>query len=367
MQSIDASDEFWRNKAGVIRSFLDGRPAYEKLAEEVAYILERAVRCAGIEYAHVAHRAKTLNSFCEKVNRKGYRNPLSDITDVAGVRITFLYLADRPKLESIAEREFEVMEKVDKVDKSGAERFGYGALHYLVKLGKKASGARYDELKGLVCEIQVRTILQDAWAIVDHHLSYKEESDVPEQLRRKLNALSGLFETADDQFDRLRVEREAYAAEVKKQIAEQGPEFLRHGLDLENLIEYLSWRFSDRGNTSREEAADLLSELTRRGYRELAPIDAAVCASYDALKAYETKYPPINEETGQNGPYSPVGAIRVALSFGGACKAAFAGRLEEFRHLLKPTEGQNKAVQRTRSSRSMKGTVRTSSAAGSRR
>jgi ppGpp synthetase/RelA/SpoT-type nucleotidyltranferase len=60
---------------------------------------------------------------------------------------------------------------------------------------------RYDDLKKLVCEIQVRTVLQDAWAIIDHHLSYKQESDVPKILRRKLNSLAGLVETAHDQFD----------------------------------------------------------------------------------------------------------------------------------------------------------------------
>src|SRR5881396_2330557 len=113
MQGINALEELWRNDASLIRSFLDIRPAYERLAEEVAYILERSVRCAGLEFAHVTHRPKSLNSFCEKVGRRGYKNPLSDITDIAGVRITFLYLSDRLKLESIVEKEFEVLEKAD--------------------------------------------------------------------------------------------------------------------------------------------------------------------------------------------------------------------------------------------------------------
>ena len=364
MRSSDALEQLWRTNATVIRSFLDVRPAYEKLAEEVAYILERAVRCAGIEYAHVAHRAKSLNSFCEKVRRKGYKNPLKNITDIAGVRIAFLYLSDRSRLESIVEKEFEVLEKADKVDKDSPERFGYGALHYLVKLSRRASGARYDELKGLVCELQVRSILQDAWAIVGHHLSYKQESDVPAHLRRKLNALSGLFETADEQFDRLRVEREAYAEEVKKQIVEKELEFLKHDINLDNLIEYLNWRFPDRESTSREDAADLLSELTKYGYRQLAPLDVAMSASYDALKAYETKYPP---KTLVDCPYSPVGAVRVALSYARVRKDNKDKEIEEFQHLVERTDEQNNAVQRTRASRSAKAKNRTSSAAGSRR
>ena len=46
------------------------------------------------------------------------------------------------------------------------ERFGYGALHYVVKVKKLHAGARYDDLKKLCCEIQTQTILQDAWAVV---------------------------------------------------------------------------------------------------------------------------------------------------------------------------------------------------------
>jgi ppGpp synthetase/RelA/SpoT-type nucleotidyltranferase len=54
------------------------------------------------------------------------------------------------------------LRKVDKLEEQEVDKFGYGALHYLVNLGRKSSGARYDDLKRLVCEIQVRTVLQDA-------------------------------------------------------------------------------------------------------------------------------------------------------------------------------------------------------------
>lgn len=202
----DEISKTWEERPDIIRSFIEARPQYEQLCAEVAYILKKRLDDGSIEYSAVTSRAKTLKSFAEKISRKQYESPLSDITDLAGVRVVYLYKADRHLIEKIIETEFDVIEKVDKVEEQEADRFGYGALHYLVHLGRKSSGARYDDLKGLICEIQVRTVLQDAWAIIDHHLVYKQESDVPKVLKRKLNSLSGLFETADDQFDRVRVE-----------------------------------------------------------------------------------------------------------------------------------------------------------------
>src|SRR3954447_23257501 len=180
-----AVDDLWAAQPHVIRKFLELRPRYASLGEEVAYILRTAIRRAGIEFAAITFRAKTMESFCEKVARKKNSSPLSEITDFAGVRIVYLYKSDKEKLEALIEKEFNVIEKVDTGETSDPAKFGYGALHYLINLASGSSGARYDELKNLTCEIQVRTILQDGWAIVAHHLSYKQEADVPPQLRRK--------------------------------------------------------------------------------------------------------------------------------------------------------------------------------------
>lgn len=315
MNNDEALDHLWKNQAVVIRAFLDVRPVFEKLTEEVAYILDKHLRSQNVEFAAITHRAKTLDSFCEKVVRKEYKHPLIEMTDIGGVRIVFLYPASGSKIEAVIKDQFEVIDKIDSTDKDDVDHFGYGAVHYLVKLGKKASGARYDELKGLVCEIQVRTVLQDAWAIVAHHLSYKKESDVPKKLRRKLNALSGLFETADDQFDQLGNEQQAYRAEVKKEMVKRTPDFLKEEINVENMTEYLNWRFPDRRRMTREDAADLLSGLAGHGYTHLNQIEDAVSASYEAIRAYETKYPPTEMHTNKKTIYSPVGVIRAALKF----------------------------------------------------
>jgi ppGpp synthetase/RelA/SpoT-type nucleotidyltranferase len=339
MDAQDVVSRLWQEQSGVIRAFLEKRPRYEKLSEEVAYILSRQLRDRGVEYASITSRAKQLESFCEKAARKAYKRPLDESTDLAGARIVYLYLSDRAAIEEIVEREFRIVEKIDRVEKTETDRFGYGALHYLAKLGKRSSGARYDDLKDLICEIQIRTVLQDAWSMVAHHLSYKQESDVPKELRRKLNALSGLFETADDQFDRLRAERVEYRSLVRNEMSERKGVFLQREINFDNLTEFLCWRLPERGQTKAEDIADLLLELKQFGYTRLSQLDAALEKSEDALKAYEAKYPPWDMDTNETCVYSPVGAIRVALTFTDEGyfekKESSKKRIDEFRSLVR--------------------------------
>jgi putative GTP pyrophosphokinase len=104
--------------------------------------------------------------------------------------------------------------------------------------------ARYDDLRGMVCEIQVRTVLQDAWAIIQHHLVYKQESQVPRTLQRKLNSLAGLLETADYQCERIRADRESYLDSIRS--SADTPNFLNNDLNSDSFKEFLTWRFPGR-------------------------------------------------------------------------------------------------------------------------
>jgi len=264
----------WLTKSDTIRRFLELRPKYEELCRETEYILSKRTKQAFIEISTVTSRAKTLNSFLEKLERKSYKNPFSEITDFAGVRVVCLYIHDLPLIEKIIIDEFKLIEKVDKLTEKEPDQFGYGAIHYIIQLGKKSSGARYDDLKELQCEIQVRTVLQDAWAIVDHHLVYKNESEVPKVLHRKLNSLAGLFETADDQFQQIRDQREAYIDRVRN-LSKKQEEFLKTDLDLDSFREYLKWRFPDHDIEGFDGHLNFnLIPIQKAGYKKLSDIEA---------------------------------------------------------------------------------------------
>ena len=90
------------------------------------------------------------------------------------------------KVAEIIEANFDVHERVDKARDLGVDRMGYNGKAFVVKLGARYAGGRYESITDLLCEIQVRTILQDAWAIIDHQLVYKNEQATPERLRQRL-------------------------------------------------------------------------------------------------------------------------------------------------------------------------------------
>jgi putative GTP pyrophosphokinase len=73
-------------------------------------------------------------------------------------------------------------------------------MHYDCRVPDTHKGPRYDPIKDMIFEIQLRTILQDAWATVEHKLGYKNEKSIPDELKREFSALAGLFHIADQRF-----------------------------------------------------------------------------------------------------------------------------------------------------------------------
>lgn len=340
----DYKDNIWRDSPETIRTYYENIERYKILSEEVHYILKKCLNMNKIEVASISSRGKSLESFCEKIHRKHYKDPFQSITDFAGVRIVFLYEKDRSSIENLIESTFEIIEKVDKVQLSEEDRFGYGALHYIVKLKGKYFGERYEDIKELYCEIQVRTILQDAWALVAHHLSYKQESDVPKHLRRKLNALSGLFETADDQFQHIRDAREAYQTQVTVAIDHSDTTVMSQDIELDSLLAFLKARFPNREIDGSSEIAGLASEIKSCNIYTLQQLQDILDRTEHARKAYEDAHPPYDPQKNEYTIFTAVGETRQALEF---IYDEFIDRFEpeyaeknrtrknEFKHLVK--------------------------------
>jgi putative GTP pyrophosphokinase len=264
-------DQVWRSNPEKTKSqFLEQEPNYKELCGEVEHILKKKLKNSGIEIATISSRAKTWKSFWEKIEKKEYANPFEEVSDFSGARVVHLYAQDAEKIEEIIRNEFEILETVNKIDKNGESKFGYSAIHFIVKLNRNTSGARYDELKNLCCEIQIRTVLQDAWAIIEHHLGYK--SVIPSALKRKLNGLAGLLEVADDQFEQIKSAREEYISSVfksKKNI----DDFLKNELNRDTFSEYFKWKYN--GNDLGEKSFDILSRFFGK-FNTLSDLDSMI-------------------------------------------------------------------------------------------
>jgi GTP pyrophosphokinase len=292
--STSKTTDAWVEKPELVKKFVEQRPDYERLCDEVQYILKKRLTQRGVKISIVSSRAKTLDSFLEKIQRKTYSNALKEISDIAGVRVVCLYVKDIHLIEKILKEEFDLIEKVDKFADKKPDQFGYGAIHFIVRLGKRMSGARYEDLKRLKCEVQVRTVLQDAWAIIDHHLVYKKESAIPTSLQRKLNSLAGLFEIADGQFEQIRNQQKEYIAEMRQSSASKNS-FLGNEVNADSLLEYLKWKFPGVPVEQWEGQFKMAQEkIDFLKYRTLKQIDGIIDQTKRARQKLARELPNMN-------------------------------------------------------------------------
>src|SRR5205085_6657438 len=63
---------------------------------------------------------------------------------------------------------------------------------------------------GLKVEIQTRSILQHAWAEIEHDIGYKRASGLPSAFQRRFSRLAGLLEMADQEFVSINSELRKY-------------------------------------------------------------------------------------------------------------------------------------------------------------
>jgi hypothetical protein len=155
------------------------------------------------------------------------------------VRIITYYEDDAELVASIIHHEFEVDTKhsVDKSTELEVDEFGYRSLHFVVHLGESRRRlAEWRTLAAFSAEIQVRSVLQHAWAAISHKLDNKRTSQAPPELRRRLFRLSALLELADEGFSELRDAGQEVAAHYRREV-DRGE--LELPLNLDSLRQYL--------------------------------------------------------------------------------------------------------------------------------
>jgi putative GTP pyrophosphokinase len=190
--------------------YRERRTLYHSFSARLQSLLNELLASEGIGAAQVDARAKDVQSFIDKMGRRPgrYLDPLADITDLAGVRVVVYYSSDVELVNTMIEREFAVDEKNSwrRTPSTDPDRFGYRSDHYVVSCSTSRAGlGEWQPYVGLKAEIQVRTVLQHAWAAIDHTLNYKRASEIPAELKRQLFRISALLEVADDQFESVRL------------------------------------------------------------------------------------------------------------------------------------------------------------------
>lgn len=226
-------------QTNILEEYANSRDAYMSYARTLTALLERLLVVNSVPVHSINFRCKTVESLAGKVARKEKYKSLSEVTDLAGVRIITLFSSDVDVVAELIEREF-VIDRANSIDKRVAldpDRFGYLSLHYVISLNQSRGELQeYAGFAPLKLELQIRSILQHTWAEIEHDIGYKSVAEVPKQIRRRFSRLAGLLELADQEFTGIRKELDEYAVEVDDNIQERAEEILLDKVSLQTFV-----------------------------------------------------------------------------------------------------------------------------------
>lgn len=237
-----------------LANYAQDKNKYKRFADHILYKIKNAIAERQICVAYSSAREKATDSLrkkCQKQikNEEGiwenkYNDFNSEMMDLAGVRVVTYLLEDIAEVEKVIRSLFDVVKEHsgNKLELLGADRIGYLSVHYIVRM-KNGLDVGEREFQGMFCEIQVRTVLQDAWAQIFHDRQYKNESQrmFSDKLVRKTNLLSGALELLDGEINMVIKE---YDQAGKGEQAASLKKILELPLNEENIISYINIRLS---------------------------------------------------------------------------------------------------------------------------
>ncbi|MBO4268620.1 MAG: hypothetical protein J5869_04540 [Bacteroidaceae bacterium] len=192
----------------ILQEYQDNLPRFREVEQKVKERLRKSFADAGLLVAALESRVKSYDSLAGKLELKGQKySSLADLTDILGLRVITFYIDDVDKVASAVERLFTIdwENSIDKRKIHEIDSFGYLSLHYICSVPDFPY--RF--------EIQMRTLLQHAWANMDHDTGYKSGVEIPKRYMRNMSRLAGMLELVDDEFSKIRIELTDYRRRVQ--------------------------------------------------------------------------------------------------------------------------------------------------------
>jgi putative GTP pyrophosphokinase len=177
---------------------------------------------------------------------------------------------------------------------------GYTSLHYTLRLRDHLPVAA-DESPWF--EVQVRTLAQDLWSTMEHHLGYKPGTRTNLAAKRQFKVLSKMISAIDEHFNLLYDELNRFQEEVDYRdsdmlTAESIPSVLAEvGIscaqrDINNIIKFLYSRGVEKVRDVRALATAARLDIIRNTYLSetgRAPVNLEMIATLAALKGADEK------------------------------------------------------------------------------
>jgi ppGpp synthetase/RelA/SpoT-type nucleotidyltranferase/transcriptional regulator with XRE-family HTH domain len=266
------------------------RPELENATALFVEMVTALLDEAGITYLSVTGRTKSVGSFASKAQRRRdgeliYPHPLTDITDLIGVRVITYVHDDVAAVADLLSEELAVLDDRDMgMETARAGRFGYASRHLLVAVdASRTVPAAYESLRRRSVSVQIRTVLQHAWAEFEHDIRYK--GSVPEEhasdLDRRFTLAAGLIELADREFSAIRDRLQMAVPSAPPEEGQQ-PSEPDARIGAQDLARFLAATYEDAGWSRTDHytwVSGLLLELGITTVEALAevisPVDSA--------------------------------------------------------------------------------------------
>ncbi|WP_372729143.1 DUF429 domain-containing protein [Nocardioides sp.] len=281
-----------------VREYAAQHARLAEQAEQFVALVTTILDDAGINYLSVTGRAKTVASFAAKASRTVdgvpvFKDPLREITDQIGIRVITYVHSDVAAVAELLDDQVAVLDDRDMGQETASEgRFGYASRHLLVSLdAARESQPAYEMLRGRRAQVQIRTVLQHAWAEFEHDIRYK--GDIPDEhardFDRRFTLAAGLLELADREFSTIRDRLQAGMTGARQEPEDDDPR-----ISPRELAAFLAGQYADAGWSRTDHYAwisGLLLELGITSLDELAevlrPIDGAAIN-----ERMDYRYPP---------------------------------------------------------------------------
>lgn len=200
----------------IFRKFYDNnRSLFEKAKNAYIQAINSLIKQSDFgEVTKIEGRVKDKEECIKKFHRK-YQSKLEAdeqiyeikdyLSDLIGIRIVCLYEDQIERVSDVLRKHFKIIDVTDKIStvESTEDSFGYKGLHMDLALNDQMTALpKYQRFADFPFEVQIRSLIQDAWSVLDHKIKYKKS--IPNDLKRRINVLSALFELADREFKEIR-------------------------------------------------------------------------------------------------------------------------------------------------------------------
>jgi putative GTP pyrophosphokinase len=265
--------------------YSENKSKFEQLGKKVESIIKELILDNDISIHEIYSRAKEISSFSKKIEGDKYTDPINQIMDCSGIRVIAYVESDLDKISKIIIDNFEIDNEnsVNKTTALGIDKVGYRSIHYIAKLRTdRLKLPEYKKFKDFVFEIQIRTILQHAWAEIEHDKDYKFSGELPSHLKRRFKVLAGVLELADREFNEIAnaIDNYSFAVNDETQKGELNIE-----IDSTSLQTYLDFKLSDLISkdlldTTVQPSRDVISEVKLMGIVNLKDFENIIRKDY---------------------------------------------------------------------------------------